>query len=220
MIVDNGNEWFSKTTAVIRNMHFLDWNFWMRYMFNFLWLLQLQFSLSSAPKLLYTVIHTVFNKNQINKEQHGTLSLVLVVRFKHSLGCGFLYGPMLFLAVVNHIPLDDYSEYSTLSTVVSIITSVALLNLELFGRIPWCFFESIPKLYNYSLQCAWSSYSALGSTRHHCSCSLVSKVFSSKENEFENTTSECFATLACISLVNFTTESNVHSDDAIILVSS
>ena len=80
-----------------------------------------------------------------------TISLVLVVRFKHSLGCGFLYGPMLFLAVVNHIPLDDYSEYSTLSTVVSIITSVALLNLELFGRIPWCFFESIPKLYNYSL---------------------------------------------------------------------
>ena len=78
-----------------------------------------------------------------------TISLVLVVRFKHSLGCGFLYGPMLFLAVVNHIPLDDYSEYSTLSTAVSIITSVALLNLELFGRIPWCFFVSIPKLYNY-----------------------------------------------------------------------
>ena len=61
-----------------------------------------------------------------------TIFLVIVVRFKHSLGCGFLYGPMLFLAVVNHIPLDDYSEYSTLSTAVSIITSVALLNLELF----------------------------------------------------------------------------------------
>ena len=81
-----------------------------------------------------------------------TIFLFLVVRFKHSIGCGFLYGPMLFLAVVNHIPLDDYSEYSTLSTVVSIFTSVALLNLELFGRIPWCFFESIPKLYNYSLR--------------------------------------------------------------------
>ena len=81
-----------------------------------------------------------------------TIFLVVVVRFKHSLGCGFLYGPMLFLAVVNHIPLDDYSEYSTLSTVVSIITSVALLNLELFGRIPWCFFASFPKLYNYSLR--------------------------------------------------------------------
>ena len=81
-----------------------------------------------------------------------TIFLVLVVRFKHHLGCGFLYGPMFFLAVVNHVPLDDYSEYSTLSTVVSIITSVALLNLELFGRIPWCFFESIPKLYNYSLR--------------------------------------------------------------------
>ena len=81
-----------------------------------------------------------------------TIFLVLVVRFKHSLGCGFLYGPMLFLAVVNHIPLDDYSEYTTLSTVVSIITSVALLNLELFGRIQWCFFASFPKLYNYSLR--------------------------------------------------------------------
>ena len=81
-----------------------------------------------------------------------TISLIFVVRFKHSLGCGFLYGPMLFLAMVNHIPLDDYSEYSTLSSAVSIISSVALLNLELFGRIPWCFFVSIPKLYNYSLR--------------------------------------------------------------------
>ena len=81
-----------------------------------------------------------------------TISLIFVVRFKHSLGCGFLYGPMLFLAMVNHIPLDDYSEYSTLSSAVSITSSVALLNLELFGRIPWCFFVSIPKLYNYSLR--------------------------------------------------------------------
>ena len=81
-----------------------------------------------------------------------TVFLVLVIKFKHHLGCGFLYGPMLFLAVVNHIPLDVYSECFTLSTAVSIITSVALLNLELFGRIPWCFFESIPKLYNYSLR--------------------------------------------------------------------
>ena len=81
-----------------------------------------------------------------------TILLVLIVRFKHHLGCGFLYGPMLFLAVVNNIPLDDFSKYSTLSTAVSITTSVALLNLEQFGRIPWCFFESIPKLYNYSLR--------------------------------------------------------------------
>ena len=78
------------------------------------------------------------------------ITLLLVVRFRHSLGSGFLYGPMLFLAVVSHLPLDNYSEYSALSDGVSIITSVALLNLELFGRIPWCFFQ-IPKQYNYSL---------------------------------------------------------------------
>ena len=111
-----------------------------------------------------------------------TIFLVLVVRFKHSLGCGFLYGPMLFLAVVNHIPLDDYSEYSTLSTVVSIITSVALLNLELFGRIPWCFFASFPKLYNYSLRVLGPLtvlLVLLGITalaRWHPKCSLFEKV--------------------------------------------
>ena len=111
-----------------------------------------------------------------------TLFLVLVVRFKHSLGCGFLYGPMLFLAVVNHIPLDDYSEYSALSTAVSIITSVALLNLELFGRIPWCFFESFPKLYNYSLRVLGPLtvlLVLLGITalaRWHPKCSLFEKI--------------------------------------------
>ena len=111
-----------------------------------------------------------------------TIFLVLVVRFKHHLGCGFLYGPMLFLAVVNHIPLDEYSVYSTLSTVVSIITSVALLNLELFGRIPWCFFESIPKLYNYSLRVLGPLtvlLVLLGITalaRWHPKCSLIEKI--------------------------------------------
>ena len=111
-----------------------------------------------------------------------TVFLVFLVRFKHHLGCGFLYGPMLFLAVVNHIPLDDYSEYSTLSRIVSIITSVALLNLELFGRIPWCFFESIPKLYNYSLRMLGPLtvlVVLLGITalsRWHPKCSLFEKI--------------------------------------------
>ena len=111
-----------------------------------------------------------------------TVFLVFLVRFKHHLGCGFLYGPMLFLAVVNHIPLDDYSEYSNLSTVVSIVTSVALLNLEMFGRIPWCFFESIPKLYNYSLRVLGPLtvlLVILGITafsRWHPKCSLLEKI--------------------------------------------
>ena len=79
------------------------------------------------------------------------LLLVLVVRFKYILGSGFLYGPMLFLALVNHLPLHNYLEYSTLSTAISVITSIPLLNLELFSLIPWCFFPSFSKLYNYSL---------------------------------------------------------------------
>ena len=118
--------------------------------------------------------------NFVSDSDHNIL--ILVVRFKHSLGCGFLYGPMLFLAVVNHIPLDDYSEYSTLSTVVSIITSVALLNLEQFGRIPWCFFESIPKLYNYCLRVLGPLtvlLVLLGITalvRWHPKCSLFEKI--------------------------------------------
>ena len=60
------------------------------------------------------------------------LLLVLVVRFKYTLGSGFLYGPMLFLALVNHLPLHNYLEYSTLGTAISVITSIPLLNLELF----------------------------------------------------------------------------------------
>ena len=79
------------------------------------------------------------------------LLLVLVVRFKYTLGSGFLYGSMLFLALVNHLPLHSYLEYSILGTAISVITSIPLLNLELFSLIPWCFFPSFSKLYNYSL---------------------------------------------------------------------
>ena len=78
--------------------------------------------------------------------------LILVVRFKLALGSGFLYGPMLFLAVVNHLPLYNYPEYLVLSTTVSLISATPLLNLELFSLVPWCFFPSFSKLYNYSLR--------------------------------------------------------------------
>ena len=76
--------------------------------------------------------------------------LLLVIKFRHALGSGFLYCPMLFLVMISHLPLDNYSEYSALSDAISIVTSIPLLNLMLFGRIPWCFFM-IPKMYNYSL---------------------------------------------------------------------
>ena len=78
--------------------------------------------------------------------------LFLVVRFKLALGSGFLYGPMLFLAMVSHLSLEQYSKYLSLRTVISIITSIPLLNFKVFGLVPWCFFQSLAKLYNYSLR--------------------------------------------------------------------
>ena len=78
--------------------------------------------------------------------------LMLVVRFKISLGSGFLYGPMLFLSVASNLPLTHYPQYSILNTLISVVSSIPLLNLEVFGLIPWCFFQSFDKIYNYSLR--------------------------------------------------------------------
>ena len=78
--------------------------------------------------------------------------LLSVVRFKISLGSGFLYGPMLFLSVIGNLPLSHYSEYSALDTLVSVLSSIPLLNFEVFGLIPWCFFYPFDQVYNYSLR--------------------------------------------------------------------
>ena len=80
------------------------------------------------------------------------ITLLLSVRFKLTTGLGFLYGPMLFLAVVSHLSFSANSEYYTLRLIVLFMTSLPLLNPEPFGLIPWCFFHDFPKLYNYSLR--------------------------------------------------------------------
>ena len=79
------------------------------------------------------------------------ITLLLSVRFKLTTGLGFLYGPMLFLAVVSHLSFTANSEYYTLRLIVLFMTSLPLLNPEPFGLIPWCFFHDFPKLYNYLL---------------------------------------------------------------------
>ena len=76
------------------------------------------------------------------------LMLFFLVRFKFALGSGILYCPMFFLAIVHHLPLDNYPF---LNTAVSMVSSIPLINLELFGLIPWCFFHPVSKLYNYFL---------------------------------------------------------------------
>ena len=80
------------------------------------------------------------------------ITLLLSVRFKLTTGLGFLYGPMLFLAVVSHLSFTANSEYYILRLIVLFMTSLPLLNPEPFGLIPWCFFHDFPKLYNYSLR--------------------------------------------------------------------
>ena len=80
------------------------------------------------------------------------MALMSIVRFKIAAGSGFLYGPMLFLAIISHLPLDTDPNLFFLRTFILIITAVPLLNPEPFGLIPWCFFHPFTKIYNYSLR--------------------------------------------------------------------
>ena len=80
------------------------------------------------------------------------MALMIVVRFKIAAGSGFLYGPMLFIAIISHLPLDYEPNFFVLRTSILFITAVPLLNPEPFGLIPWCFFHPFIKIYNYSLR--------------------------------------------------------------------
>ena len=80
------------------------------------------------------------------------MALMVVVRFKIAAGSGFLYGPMLFIAIISHLPLDNKPNFFILRTSILIITAVPLLSPEPFGLIPWCFFHPFWKIYNYSLR--------------------------------------------------------------------
>ena len=77
--------------------------------------------------------------------------IVIVLKASFKTGIGHLYGPLFFIAVLRLIPFGYYKEYVQLEFTVSIFQSVLLLNLEVFGNIPWCFFSNINPLLNYSL---------------------------------------------------------------------
>ena len=80
------------------------------------------------------------------------MALISIVQFKIATGSGFLYGPMLFLAIISHLPLDTDPNLFMLKKFILIITAVPLLNPQPFGLIPWCFFDPFNKIYNYSLR--------------------------------------------------------------------
>ena len=69
--------------------------------------------------------------------------LLVVLRLKLKIGSGFLYGPLLFIAVVGHMHFDYYMQTSVLKTIVNIVQSLFLMNLEILGNIPWCLLKSL-----------------------------------------------------------------------------
>ena len=77
--------------------------------------------------------------------------IVIVLKASFKTGIGHLYGPLFFIAVLRLIPFGYYKEYVQLQFTVSIFQSILLLNLEVFGKIPWCFFSNVNPLLNYSL---------------------------------------------------------------------
>ena len=77
--------------------------------------------------------------------------IVLVLKASFKTGIGHLYGPLFFIAVLRLVPFGYYKEYVQLKFTVSVFQSVLLLNLEFFGKIPWCFFSNINPLLNHSL---------------------------------------------------------------------
>ena len=69
--------------------------------------------------------------------------LIIIIRLKLSIGSGYLYGPLFYLAVLNLIP---FTSYSTLNTIVSSFFATLLIKLEFLGYIPWCFLSSVSLL--------------------------------------------------------------------------
>ena len=68
--------------------------------------------------------------------------LMIVIRLKLSIGSGYLYGPLFYLAVLKLVP----TSYSMINTIISSFVATLLLQLKFLGYIPWCFFPSVSLL--------------------------------------------------------------------------
>ena len=70
--------------------------------------------------------------------------LIIIIQLKLSVGSGYLYGPLFYLAVLNLLPLSTLGKFSS---IVHYYTATFVLKLEVLGFIPWCFFPSVNPLY-------------------------------------------------------------------------
>lgn len=72
--------------------------------------------------------------------------LVMTMRLDFASVSGYLLGPLFFLAILGQFQLHLHKD---LNITVSLFRSIFLLNLEIFGHLPWCFF-SMNVLFHYS----------------------------------------------------------------------
>ena len=79
------------------------------------------------------------------------LTLVVALRLKLGLGSGFLYGPLFFLAVINHLPFGYLKQFSALQTIISTYSSIFLLNMQVFGDVPGASLTSTRSLTSHSV---------------------------------------------------------------------
>ena len=67
------------------------------------------------------------------------VGLIAVIKLKLSIGSGYMYGPLFYLAALSLIPLPSHS---ILNTIVSSSVATLLLKLNILGYVPWCFFTA------------------------------------------------------------------------------
>ena len=84
------------------------------------------------------------------------LSFLIIASLKtrYKTGIGHIYGPVFFLSLMKILPFGSDKSLYNLKIVLSLFQSIALLNLEVIGEIPWCFFQECNHLLNYSIRLA------------------------------------------------------------------
>ena len=105
-------------------------------------------SLSSCKKWMpYTVLSLA-----VVIQIAVVMFIFLFLKHNGRFGLGYLYGPLFFLVVYKLLPLSFVSPYAPLDIVVSVYHSILFLDLSIFGKIPWCFFQNINHTLNYALR--------------------------------------------------------------------
>ncbi len=69
-------------------------------------------------------------------------------------GVGYLNGPLFFLAIYRLLPISHSFAQTTspLTIIFSLYQTILLLDLDILGKIPWCFFKDADHTLNYSFR--------------------------------------------------------------------